>query len=121
TETIALTGAMLRESYDKLSTTSGVRLDAIAIGSPHLSLDEVRRLLTLLNGRRSRLPFYACTGRHTLSALEREGLLGALADASITLVADTCVVVAPILPDIAGATLLTNSGMFAHYTRPNTG
>lgn len=120
-EAIALTGAMLRESYDRLSTTSGARLDVIAIGSPHLSLDEVRRLLTLLKGRPSRLPFYACTGRHTLSALEREGLLGAFADANITLVADTCVVVAPILPDIEGAVLLTNSGKFAHYTRPNTG
>ncbi len=120
-ETITLTGAMLRESYDRLSTTLGARLDAIAIGSPHLSLDEVQRLLTLLKGRPSRLPFYACTGRHTLSALEREGLLGTLAAANITLVADTCVVVAPILPDIEGATLLTNSGKFAHYTRPNTG
>lgn len=120
-ETMALTGAMLRESYDRLSTTGGAGLDAIAIGSPHLSSDEVRRLLTLLNGRPSLLPFFACTGRHTLSALEREGLLGALADANITLVADTCVVVAPILPDIKGATLLTNSGKFAHYTRPNTG
>jgi predicted aconitase len=120
-ETIALSGPMLRESYDRLSTTSGTRLDAIAIGSPHLSLNEVKRLLTLLDGRPSRLPFYACTGRHTLSALEREGLLGALGDANITIVADTCVVVAPILPDIAGAILLTNSGKFAHYTRPNTG
>lgn len=120
-ETITLTGAMLRESYDRLSTTPGNRLDAIAIGSPHLSIDEVRRLLALLKGRPSRLPFYACIGRHTLSTLEREGLLGTLTDANITLVADTCVVVAPILPDIAGATLLTNSGKFAHYTRPNTG
>ena len=51
TETITLSGAMLRESYDALSTTSASRLDAIAIGSPHLSLDEVRRLLALLKGR----------------------------------------------------------------------
>ncbi len=35
-------------------------------------------------------------------------------------VADTCIVVTPILPAGAGV-LMTNSGKFAHYTRPNTG
>ena len=34
--------------------------------------------------------------------------------------ADTCVVVTPILPD-AGGVLMTNSGKFAHYGPSNTG
>ena len=36
-------------------------------------------------------------------------------------VADTCVVVTPILPEMAGAVLMTNSGKFAHYAPGNTG
>ena len=39
---------------------------------------------------------------------------------SILDVADNCIVVTPILPSNTGL-LLTNSGKFAHYTRPNTG
>ena len=34
--------------------------------------------------------------------------------------ADTCIVVTPILPE-GGGVLMTNSGKFAHYTLPNTG
>ena len=44
----------------------------------------------------------------------------ALAGAGVTVVADTCVVVAPILP-AKGGVLMTNSGKFAHYTPANTG
>ena len=122
-ETIRLTGAMLHAARDRLSTTTpahGSAIDAIAIGSPHLSVDEFWRLLRLLDGRRSQLPFYACTGRHTIDRLEAFGLMDEVKAANITVVADTCVVVTPILPS-GGGVLLTNSGKFAHYTRPNTG
>ncbi|MCW5748406.1 MAG: aconitase X catalytic domain-containing protein [Alphaproteobacteria bacterium] len=122
-ETVRLTGAMLRAARDGLSTARaapGAAIDAIAIGSPHLSVDEFWRLLRLLDGRRSVLPFYACTGRHTVDRLEEFGLWDEIKAANITVVADTCIVVTPILPD-GGGVLLTNSGKFAHYTRPNTG
>jgi predicted aconitase len=118
-EVLRLDGAMLHAARDRLSTKrakAGERIDAIAVGSPHFSLDEFRLLLGALNGRKPAIPIYVCTGRHTLAELEREGL-----DASgLTIVADTCIVVTPILPNDSGL-LLTNSGKFAHYTRPNTG
>jgi predicted aconitase len=55
-----------------------------------------------------------------VAELERQGRLARLAEAGITVVADTCVVVAPILP-ARGGVLMTNSGKFAHYTPANTG
>ena len=39
----------------------------------------------------------------------------------VIIVADTCVVVTPILPDAPGSILMTNSGKFAHYAPGNTG
>jgi predicted aconitase len=41
----------------------------------------------------------------------------------VTIVADTCVVVTPILPEAAAGArvLMTNSGKFAHYGPANTG
>jgi predicted aconitase len=120
---IVLTGGMLRTARDRLSSqgvASGSDIDAVAIGSPHLSTAEFHRLRQLLAGRRCRLPFYACTGRHTLDEIERDGTLAQVRDAGVTVVADTCIVVTPILPANRGL-LLTNSGKFAHYTKPNTG
>jgi predicted aconitase len=122
-ETIALTGTMLHGARDRLSTArvrQGERIDAVAVGSPHFSFEEFRRLFSLLEGRKLAIPFYVCTGRHTLDALEGAGFSDELRSSGLTVVADTCIVVTPILPANTGL-LLTNSGKFAHYTRPNTG
>jgi predicted aconitase len=117
---IALSPKMLREARDRLSTASGARLDAVAIGSPHLSVEQIEELARAVHARRLRVPFYACTGRAALGEAERRGALAPLREAGITLVADTCVVVAPILPP-GGGVLMTNSGKFAHYAPGNTG
>ena len=39
----------------------------------------------------------------------------------MVVVADTCVVVTPILPSLTNGVLMTNSGKFAHYAPGNTG
>jgi len=117
---IRVTPQMLRSTRDSLSTTSDGRIDAIALGSPHFSRDEFAELERLAAGRRFALPFYVCTGRGVLAALEAEGRLAALERQGVIAVADTCVVVTPILPP-GGGVLMTNSGKFAHYTPGNTG
>ncbi len=119
-ERIRVTPAMVSDSQRRLSTAEHAdRVDAVAIGSPHLSIDEFDRLERLLGGRRLAVPIYACTGRHTLAQLgERRSALEA---AGVVIVADTCVVVTPILPATPGAILMTNSGKFAHYAPSNTG
>ncbi|HUT50090.1 MAG TPA: aconitase X catalytic domain-containing protein [Alphaproteobacteria bacterium] len=121
--TIALTPAMLRTARDALSTVGADRIDAVALGSPHFSLDEFAALERLAAGDRFQIPFFVCTGRHALDVLERAGRAEALRAAGVTIVADTCAVVAPILPDAPAGTrvLMTNSGKFAHYTPANTG
>ena len=43
------------------------------------------------------MPFYACTGRHVIRAIEQDGPRAALEGQGVTFVADTCVVVTPIL------------------------
>ena len=119
-EHIAVTTDMVIDSQRRLSTADGAdRVDAVAIGSPHLSIGEFDRLEQLLAGRRLAVPIYACTGRHTLAQLGPRR--AALEQAGVTVVADTCVVVTPILPATPGAVLMTNSGKFAHYAPSNTG
>lgn len=110
----------LAQAHDRLSTINAERIDAVAIGSPHLSLDEVDALEAFLAGRRVAVPFYACTGRHVIRALDAAGRRATLETQGITFVADTCVVVTPMLPQSHGV-LMTNSGKFAHYAPGNTG
>jgi predicted aconitase len=119
---IVVTQSMVGDAQRRLTTAERVdRIDAVAIGSPHLSLDEFEMLRRLLNGRKLAVPMYACTGRHALRILERDGHRQQLESSGITIVADTCVVVTPILPEKPGAILMTNSGKFAHYAPSNTG
>lgn len=121
-ERIVVTMAMVREAQRQLSTAERPdRIDAVAIGSPHLSLEEITALRAHLAGRRTSVPLYACTGRHVLMQLEREGHRAELERCGVVIVADTCVVVTPILPERPGAILMTNSGKFAHYAPSNTG
>jgi predicted aconitase len=120
---IRLDLAALAAAQAGLSTTSrsaGDPIDAVAIGSPHLSIEELRTLDRLLGDRRCSKSLYACTGRHTLDALRDEGLIERLSIRGVIVVVDTCVVVTPVLPRGTGV-LVTNSGKFAHYARPNTG
>ena len=72
-------------------------------------------------GRRLVVPIHACTGRHVVAALDRQGRRSRLEGLGVVVVADTCVVVTPILPGLADGVLMTNSGKFAHYAPGNIG
>lgn len=121
-ERIVLTAQAVQAALARLSTAGPTeRIDAVAIGSPHLSLSEIDEVERLMAGRSLKAPLYANTGRHVLRPLEADGRRQALEAAGVVFVADTCVVVTPILPEIDGAVLMTNSGKFAHYAPGNTG
>jgi predicted aconitase len=117
---MVLSAERLRVALDRLSTSASDVVDAVAVGSPHFSLDEFRALKRLVRGKRLGVPFYACTGRGVLAQMEASGDAALLAEAGVEIVVDTCVVVTPILP-AAGGVLMTCSGKFAHYGPSNTG
>ncbi len=118
--TLTLTPADVLESRKLLSTASGDAVDAVAVGSPHFSFDEIVALETLLAGRRARVPIYLNTSRHVLGKVERDGRLAGLTQSGVVPIVDTCVVATPIMP-AAGGVLMTNSGKFAFYAPGNTG
>jgi len=118
---IVLESDELQRALLRLSTAKAAgQVDAVAVGSPHFSLEEFEALRRLVTGRQLSVPFYACTARATLRQLEQRGHAEPLREAGVEIVVDTCVVVTPILP-AAGGVLMTNSGKFAHYGPANTG
>ncbi len=119
---IHVTQEMIEATRKRLSTVDHVdAIDAVAIGSPHLSIAEFDRLERAIASRKLAVPLYACTGRHALVELEKNGRRQQLEKVGVVIVADTCVVVTPILPTKDNAVLMTNSGKFAHYAPGNTG
>jgi predicted aconitase len=120
--TIVVTPAMAADALSRLSTAERPEhIDAVAIGSPHMSVEEFDALEHHIAGRTLAVPLYACTGRHVVSRLDMNGRRSMLESLGVVVVADTCVVVTPILADMAGGVLMTNSGKFAHYAPGNTG
>ena len=68
---IHVNAEMVSDAKARLSTVARAdRIDAVAIGSPHLSLAEFDQLERIIAGRRLRVPIHACTGRHILAELE---------------------------------------------------
>jgi len=113
---------LLKKTLGELSTVPDGKIDVVALGSPHYSIDEFDTLLKGLDGQRMdpAVQFIVCTNRLVWFELQKRGWLDRLQSVGIEVVVDTCVVVAPLVR-AKGGVLMTNSGKFAHYAPGNIG
>lgn len=88
--------------------------DAVAIGCPHCSEDELARIAELLKGCRVRLPVYIFAARDVISR-SRE-VVRAIEQSGARVYADTCMVVSPALERYD--TIMVSSGKALSYV-PN--
>ncbi|MGH8916225.1 MAG: aconitase X, partial [Acidimicrobiia bacterium] len=109
----------LREARAALGRGSG-RLEAVSVGTPHLSPTELRYLASLVTGRSSKVPFYVNTSRDVVGRPESSEALTALEAFGATIVTDTCTYITPIIGEIEGV-VMTNSGKWAFYAPGNLG
>jgi len=110
----------LRAARDELTTASAGSLAAVSLGTPHASLAELQRYVSLLGDRRVH-PDVEClvsTGRDVLS--QAAGLAARLRAAGVELLTDTCSYIAPILRRTDGP-VMTDSGKWAYYAPGNIG
>lgn len=101
----------LKETYDRLNT--GEEPDIIIFGCPHASLNEIIKIAKILEGKKSRKPFWICTSRAVKEIAERMEIDKKIGKAGGKIIADTCMVVSPI-EDLFETTAV-NSGKAAHY------
>jgi predicted aconitase len=121
---IEIDTSMLGRAWEELSTwNGGTRLSAVSVGTPHFSTAEFDQLDRLLDGRpvSRQIEMYVSTGRGVLAEIERSGLLQHLVDAGITIVADTCTYITPIMSAGRGSAVMTNSAKWAWYAPGNLG
>lgn len=101
-----------------------LKVDLVAIGSPHASLNEARRVAELFTDKRCNpdTQMIITIGRDILAQAQSEGIVGRLEQAGVRLIPDLCwcSIIEPIFPPDAKG-LLTNSGKYAHYAHGLTG
>ena len=112
-----VTVADLAEAWERFNS-GPANVDLVALGSPHLSLEETRRFAALMSGaaRHPDTSVIATLGRDILSKAQSEGLVARLEASGVRLIPDLCwcSIIEPVFPRDA-KTLMTNSGKYAHY------
>lgn len=109
----------LAPAYKELST-AGEQVDIVSIGCPHASLNELAEVARLLDGRQVRTALWITTARATLEEARRQGIVEPLERAGATLMADTCLVVAP-MRHFGFHAVATNSAKLATYAPGHCG
>jgi len=110
--TLTVTREEIDEAYRRLNT--GGRPDLVCLGCPHASLDEIAEVADRLQGRRVSTPLWVCTSRAVRNSAAELGLVEVIEQAGGRVVADTCMVVAPMERMGVGTTAV-DSGKAAHY------
>lgn len=100
------------ETYKKLNT--GEDPDIVIFGCPHASLREISMIAQRVKGHSLSKPIWIATSRMMKEAADRMGYTDIIEAAGGTILADTCMVVAPI-ERMGYSTTGVNSGKAANY------
>lgn len=122
-ERLQITPADLAQVWRDFNSADNA-VDLVAIGSPHASLMECRKLAQLLRGQccHAGTAMIITVGRQVLSAARAEGIIEQLQEAGVRVIPDICwcSITEPVLPPTAKV-LMTNSGKYSHYATGLTG
>lgn len=116
-----LTVESLEPTIAALHTRAPVQsIDLVAIGCPHASLGELRQVAEGLRGAHLSSDLWVTVARSVRDQAKALGLVEIIEDAGGLVVADTCVVVAP-MQEIGYHSVATNSAKLAAYALPHAG
>ena len=107
-ETITITGDEIEAIFEERT------VDAVAIGCPHCSEDELEEIAGLLKGKTVKIPLYIFAARGVAQA--HSNLVGTIEQSGAKVWEDTCIVVSPGMDHFG--TIMVNSGKAFAYV-PN--
>jgi predicted aconitase len=96
------------------------RVDLVSLGCPHASLAQLEAIAGAVDGRRLEAALWITTARATREAAEKAGHVARIEAAGGRVVADTCMVVAPVA-ELGYRTMATNSAKMAFYAPSHSG
>lgn len=118
----------LAEAYAALNTSAeAVRpahdeeeIDFVALGCPHASLMDIEEIASWVKGQNLKARLWVTTARQIKEEAARRGLVKIIEEAGGRVVADTCMVVAPV--EVLGLRrMATNSAKAAFYAPSHCG
>ncbi len=111
-ETIHIGQSAIDESYSVLNTAEEPEI--VILGCPHASLAEVEYIVKHLEGKVLKKPLWVCTSKAVKHIADEMGFTKIIETAGGKVVADTCMVVAPI-EQMGYKNTGVNSGKAANY------
>lgn len=112
-----ITVSSLDEAYKGMNCNDDA-IDLVSVGCPHASVAEISAIAKLVRGKKLKAMLWVTTARTTKE--RAAGHVKTIEDAGGLVVADTCVVVAPI-KELGYKHLATNSGKMAFYAPGSCG
>jgi predicted aconitase len=104
-ETVQIGAAEVRHIF------SEIPVDAVAVGCPHCSGQELGTIARLLEGKRVKKPFYIFAAQGVIDRHER--LVRTIEASGARVYADTCMVVSPVMERYSA--VMVNSGKALAY------
>ena len=77
-------------------TTTDKEIDLVCLGCPHASLEEIKKVASVVQGKTIRNKLWICTSVSVKATADRMGYTQIIEEAGGNVVCDTCMVVAPI-------------------------
>lgn len=103
----------IEETRQKLTTTDK-QPDLICLGCPHASLEEIKKVASVVQGKTIKNKLWICTSVSVKATADRMGYTAIIEAAGGNVVCDTCMVVAPI-EQMGFEVIGVNSAKAANY------
>ena len=104
-EVVTVTEKEVRDLYQEIP------VDAVAVGCPHFSAEELGEVARLLHGKTVRIPFYVFTSKSVAGS--HRDLVGDIEKSGARVYSDTCMVVSPCM-ERYGAIMVNSGKAFAY-------
>jgi hypothetical protein len=95
-------------------TTTDKEIDLVCLGCPHASLEEIKQVASVVQGKTIKNKLWICTSVSVKATADRMGYTETIEKAGGNVVCDTCMVVAPI-EDMGFEVIGVNSAKAANY------
>lgn len=114
-DVVTITNEDLRKMQEEL-TDEGGKIDFALFGCPHFNLNQVSEVVSLVKGKKLKVPLWIMTSSLTKELAKRMGYLEILKDAGGDIVDDTCMD-QPCWHFLYGKKGVTDSPKCAYYTK----
>jgi predicted aconitase len=112
-----------RQTYEMLNSAKDDKVDMITLGCPHYSLEQLRRVARLLDGKKVRdnVNLWVWTSHQLKALADRNGYTDIIKKAGALLLADACPLLTKGVFPEGTRIVATDSAKQAHYTPGVTG